>query len=111
MWCVEHRPVVGLQRDDGTIVRTNPLVIRRGDFVDVAVTVEIFTMRARKMRKTEIFFSPHEVVRLAPAAQITVRTPSRPSRSRTDVRLLNSACLRLLSRLRRAHSPRGSRLL
>lgn len=73
MWRVEHRLVVGIQRENGSIVRTNPLVIRRGDFVDVAVTVHIFTMRARRTRKTEVFFSPHEVVRLAPAAQVTVR--------------------------------------
>ncbi|KAL1945773.1 hypothetical protein VTO73DRAFT_1775 [Trametes versicolor] len=67
-WCAEHRVVVGVQKEDGTIARANPMVIRRGDFVDVAVTLHIVTMRARKVRKTEVFFSPQEVVRLAPAA-------------------------------------------
>lgn len=111
MWCVEHRLVVGLQRDDGTIVRANPLVIRRGDFVDVAVTVQIFTMRARKIRKTEIFFSPHEVVRVAPAAQITVRADLAASllRSCAHDHLLDSVCSGLCPFLRHAQSPSGSR--
>ncbi len=71
-WCVEQRVVVGIQKEDGTIARTNPLVIRRGDFVDVAVTLLVVTMRARKIRKTEVFFSPQEVVRLALAAHTMV---------------------------------------
>lgn len=75
-WCAEHHVVVGVQKEDGTIARANPMVIRRGDFVDVAVTLHIVTMRARKVRKTEVFFSPQEVVRLAPAANAAVRSSS-----------------------------------
>ncbi len=79
MWKVEHHIVAGIQRENGTIARANPLVIRRGDFVDVAVNVQVVTMRARRLRKTEILLCPLEVVRLASAAQVTVSTSTESS--------------------------------
>ncbi|KAH9848085.1 hypothetical protein C2E23DRAFT_740292, partial [Lenzites betulinus] len=72
MWNVDHRIMVGVQREDGTIARANPLVIRRGDLIDVAATIQVISMRTRHTRKTEILFCPKEVVRLASAATITV---------------------------------------
>ncbi|KAI9059285.1 hypothetical protein FKP32DRAFT_1614341 [Trametes sanguinea] len=72
MWRVTHRITVGVQNDDGHIVRASPLVIRRGDFVDVAVTIQVYTMRAHRQRKTEVQFCPVEVVRLKTAQELKV---------------------------------------
>ncbi|KAH9852845.1 hypothetical protein C2E23DRAFT_885220 [Lenzites betulinus] len=72
MWNVEHRITAGIQHENGTITRANPLVIRKGDFVDVAVSIQVITMRARRVRKSEILLCPLEVVRLMPALNVTV---------------------------------------
>ncbi|CDO75903.1 hypothetical protein BN946_scf184768.g5 [Trametes cinnabarina] len=70
MWRVCHRIGAGVQEEDGTMSRANALVIRRGDFVDVAVGIQVHSMRAHKQRKTEVHFCPLEVVRLRSAREV-----------------------------------------
>ncbi|OBZ73356.1 hypothetical protein A0H81_07236 [Grifola frondosa] len=47
-WTVGHRVNTGFQREDGRIVRATHHVIRKGDFVDVAVFVDVTTRRTGK---------------------------------------------------------------
>ncbi|KAI9064621.1 hypothetical protein FKP32DRAFT_1611080 [Trametes sanguinea] len=72
MWRVTHRITAGVQGSGGVLHRSTPLVIRRGDFVDVAICVQVHSMRAHRQRKTEVVFCPIEVVRLYTAKEVKV---------------------------------------
>ncbi|KAI0686395.1 hypothetical protein C8T65DRAFT_747418 [Cerioporus squamosus] len=71
MWRVERR-VAASQPDGpgGALTRMDPLRIKPGDLVDVAVSVHAVTMRTRAGRRTEVMFSPLHVVRLQTAARM-----------------------------------------
>lgn len=70
-WYVDHRIKTGTM-DAGRFIPKHTLSIRRGDLVDVLATVEIVNIRGRNGRKTEIFFCPEEVVKLASARDLQV---------------------------------------
>ncbi|EIW54753.1 uncharacterized protein TRAVEDRAFT_131642, partial [Trametes versicolor FP-101664 SS1] len=74
LWAVRHRIEAGVQREDGKIQRENPRVIRPGDFVDVAVTVQAIPMRINKTRwVVEVYFVPQTIIRLIPSEASIVR--------------------------------------
>ena len=72
-WRVTHRIKTGVVGKDGQIALAHPIAIRRGDFVDCAVSVEVVTMRNKQGRKVMVHFSPREVVRLRGASDVNVR--------------------------------------
>lgn len=73
MWAVRHVIEAGVQRPDGRVVRDNPRVIRPGDFVDVAVTVQAVAKRLPKGKRViEVMFVPQTIIRLIPSEQSMV---------------------------------------
>ncbi|KAL1942560.1 hypothetical protein VTO73DRAFT_6162 [Trametes versicolor] len=73
MWVVTHTIAGGIQQPDGRITRVNPSVIRVGDFVDVAMTLQVISFRLpRGRRGVEVLFVPQTVVRLCSAEQAAV---------------------------------------
>lgn len=76
MWGVRHRIEVGVQRPDGRVQRENPRVIRPGDFVDVAVSIQAVPMRLNKGRRViEVCFVPQTIIRLVDSEASIVRYP------------------------------------
>lgn len=73
-WIVDHVITAGVSNANGTAVQVHPRAIRRGDFVDVLVTVEVVSTRGRtgKGRRVEVHFCPHQVLRVSSAAEIVV---------------------------------------
>ena len=71
-WVVDHRIRVGIQDASGKISMASALSIHRGDFVDVAVTVEVIRIRGRFSRRTEVMLCPTEIVRLRVASEVNV---------------------------------------
>ena len=78
-WIVDHVVTAGINNANGTAVQVHPRAIRRGDFVDVLVTVEVVSTRGRtgKGRRVEVFFCPHQVLRVSSAADLVVSLQSR----------------------------------
>ncbi|KAI0643087.1 hypothetical protein C8Q79DRAFT_1002822 [Trametes meyenii] len=73
MWAITHRVTGAVQMPDGRVVPQNALVIRRGDFVDVAVSVQVVSYRlSRGRRGLEVQYVPQTVVRLLAADEATV---------------------------------------
>ncbi|RDX56126.1 hypothetical protein OH76DRAFT_1338388 [Lentinus brumalis] len=72
MWRVERRVAASEADAAGVLTRLDPLKIKRGDLVDVAVAVQAVTMRTRAGRRTEVMFCPLHVVRLQTAARMKV---------------------------------------
>jgi len=70
-WIVAHRLKIGVQRDDGRIVACSPIVLRKGDFVDIAVSVDIATVREGRRARNTVQFAIQEVVRLHSAADLS----------------------------------------
>ena len=75
-WRIGGRIRAGIQHTDGRLIPTHPVNLRKGDFVDVAVTVEVANIKTRYTRKLEVFFVPREIVRLAGAATAKVSASS-----------------------------------
>ena len=71
-WIVDHRVKTAVQQASGKFVLTNPLAIRRGDFVDVAALFTIVIRRGRYGGSTEVMLAPLEVVRLRTASGVKV---------------------------------------
>ncbi|OBZ77073.1 hypothetical protein A0H81_03172 [Grifola frondosa] len=63
-WRVPVRIGLGLQREDGKIVHTSHIGVRKGDFVDVSFTPEIITKRSRQGTHVELKFDIQDVMRL-----------------------------------------------
>lgn len=72
LWRVDHRINTGSRRADNTNARSSHLVLRCGDFVDVAVAINIVTYRKKGKLCTEILFAPQDVLRLWTADQAKV---------------------------------------
>ncbi|OBZ78024.1 hypothetical protein A0H81_02092 [Grifola frondosa] len=72
-WVVTHKISAGVQGADGKIRQCGHLVIRKGDFVDVAVFVEIFKRHTRKGVQLEMNLAMHDVVRLHSAHDLKGR--------------------------------------
>lgn len=74
MWAIRHRIDAGSQDPSGRIRRENPLVIKPGDFVDVAVNIQIVSLRLpRGQRGAELMFVPQAVVKLVSSDESMVR--------------------------------------
>lgn len=73
LWRVEHKVKTGIRTDGNHLTPVPPMAIRCGDFVDVAATVQVVTMRCKKGRRTEVQLCPIEVVRLHTAPVVKVR--------------------------------------
>ena len=71
-WIIDHRVKTAVQQASGKFVLTNPLAIRRGDFVDVAALFTIVIRRGRYGGSTEVMLAPLEVVRLRTASEVKV---------------------------------------
>lgn len=85
MWAVTHHIVGGIQQPDGRVLRANPSIMRAGDFVDVAVTIEVVSFRLpRGRRGVDVMFVPQTVVRLCSAEQSVVSMLSSLFDSFTD---------------------------
>ncbi|KAL1940343.1 hypothetical protein VTO73DRAFT_8915 [Trametes versicolor] len=77
-WRVTERVLAGAHQADGTILATLPLALRKGDFVDVSVSVCIAMLRGGQGRRFEVSFEPRVIVRLATPQQWTrIITPPR----------------------------------
>lgn len=73
MWAVTHHIVGGIQQPDGRVTRANPSIIRPGDFVDVAVTIQVVSLRVPGgHRGVDVMFVPQTVVRLCTVDQACV---------------------------------------
>lgn len=73
MWAIRHRVDAGFQDAEGRVRRVNPMVIRVGDFVDVALTVHAVSLRLpRNRRAVEVMFAPQAIVRLVSSTEATV---------------------------------------
>lgn len=74
LWAVTHHIVGGVQQPDGRVTRANPSVIRPGDFVDVAVTIQVVSFRLPGGRRgVDVMFVPQTIVRLCNSEQSVVR--------------------------------------
>ncbi|KAH9855229.1 hypothetical protein C2E23DRAFT_725049, partial [Lenzites betulinus] len=82
-WCIDHTIDTCVRRPNGTNIPVSPDAIRRGDFIEVAVTAHIRTVVSRKRRQTIVDFAMHEVVRLwsAREAKVSVIRTSEPTYS------------------------------
>ncbi|OBZ71252.1 hypothetical protein A0H81_08556 [Grifola frondosa] len=63
-WRVPFRIGLGVQHEDGKIVRTTQLAVRKGDFMDVSFMPKIVTLRSRQGVQYMVKFDIQEVVRL-----------------------------------------------
>ncbi|OBZ77424.1 hypothetical protein A0H81_02760 [Grifola frondosa] len=63
-WKVPFRVRLGVQHEDGKIVPTSQIGIRKGDFIDVSFVPEIITKRSRQGVRFELKFDVQDVVRL-----------------------------------------------
>lgn len=65
MWAIRHHVDGGLQGPNARLDRCNPRVIKPGDFVDVAVTVQAVSIRLpRGQRAIDVMFEPQAIIRL-----------------------------------------------
>ncbi|OJT05667.1 hypothetical protein TRAPUB_8937 [Trametes pubescens] len=65
MWSIRHRIEAGSQDASGRIRRVNPVIIRPGDFVDIAVTLQTVSLRLpRGKRGVEVMLIPQAIVKL-----------------------------------------------
>ncbi|PIL35523.1 hypothetical protein GSI_02251 [Ganoderma sinense ZZ0214-1] len=71
-WVVDHRVKTAVQGSGGKFVISNPLAIRRGDFVDVAALVTVVVHRGRHASSTEVMLAPLEVVRLRTRKEVKI---------------------------------------
>ncbi|OBZ74980.1 hypothetical protein A0H81_05471 [Grifola frondosa] len=71
-WVVLHKVMIGSQRSDGRMLPCDAghLLIRRGDFVDVAVFAEIFKVHTRQGVKIHMSLAMQNVVRLYSAREL-----------------------------------------
>ncbi|KAI1797627.1 hypothetical protein LXA43DRAFT_1056720 [Ganoderma leucocontextum] len=72
LWRITHRVKTGIEVEGGLIQPTMATNIRRGDLVDVAVMIEVVTMRSKRGRQVEVLFRPEEVVRLCSAHDVKI---------------------------------------
>lgn len=78
LWAIHHRIDAGLQDDQGRVRRVNPTVIRVGDFVDVAITIQAVSLRLRRgERAVEVMFIPQAIVKLVSSEDAIVSRWSR----------------------------------
>ncbi|KAH9884300.1 hypothetical protein C8Q73DRAFT_661185 [Cubamyces lactineus] len=75
-WRVTERVTAGVQQADGQINVIPPLTLRRGDFVDVSVRVNVAMMRTAQGPRYEVLFEPLTVVKLLAASAVMVSTIS-----------------------------------
>jgi len=76
-WTVSHRVKTGIQRGDGRILLCNPMVFKKGDFVDIAVYADIATLRDGHRTRTVVHFAMQEVVRLRSVEELRQVLPKR----------------------------------
>ncbi|KAH9829288.1 uncharacterized protein C8Q71DRAFT_863351 [Rhodofomes roseus] len=71
-WNVKHTLSLAMQTRDGQVRRVKDIVFAKGDFVEVAVYVDIvsFWDRKTRQRKIDIQFAPQEIVAKLAAAQL-----------------------------------------
>ncbi|OBZ70246.1 hypothetical protein A0H81_09548 [Grifola frondosa] len=72
-WVVSHRINVGVQQRGGAITQGaqgSHLLVRKGDFVDVAVFAEIYKTPTRKGIRMSMNLAMHDVVRLYTAREL-----------------------------------------
>lgn len=63
-WRVDHLIQTGARRENGQNMEIAPTALRRGDFVEVSVFVDIQMVRRKQQMGAMIRFSMREVVRL-----------------------------------------------
>lgn len=71
-WVVDHRLGYHVEAEDGIIHECKHLLFREGDFVDVAVTADIFTRFQGGQKKTEVKFAIQDILRLRTKAELQV---------------------------------------
>ncbi|RDX39821.1 hypothetical protein OH76DRAFT_1459637 [Lentinus brumalis] len=72
LWKIDRRVAASLQESGGVLRKADPLAIKVGDLVDVAVSVQAVTIRTRAGRRTDVMFVPLHVVRLKTAREMQV---------------------------------------
>ncbi len=71
-WIVAHSVNYGLEKPDGKQEACSALTFQKGDFVEVAFTVDILTTFVKNRKATDISFVMEEVLRLRPASETKV---------------------------------------
>ena len=72
-WLVTDKVQVGRRTTDGRLVRCSPLMIQKGDFVDISVVADIATFCASGEQGGKVHFSLEQVIQLAEARRTEVR--------------------------------------
>ncbi len=87
MWSIRHRIEAGSQDASGRIRRVNPVIIRPGDFVDIAVTLQTVSLRLpRGKRGVEVMLIPQAIVKLVSSEDAMVRSNAASTSLHTHVR-------------------------
>ena len=73
-WLVTDKVQVGRRTNEGRLVRCSPLMIQKGDFVDISVVADIATFCSSGEQGGKVHFSLEQVIQLAEARRTEVRT-------------------------------------
>ncbi len=71
-WIVDHTVKVGIRRPNGRNIGANYKILRKGDFVEVAVSIDVVTYRRGGSRRTCTMLMMNEIVRLWTAKETKV---------------------------------------
>ncbi|GJE96737.1 hypothetical protein PsYK624_129430 [Phanerochaete sordida] len=70
-WTPKRAIEIAVQREDNKIVLANRLLVRRGDFVDVTATFDVFTLVRDRRRELRVYMSMQRIIRLKEQAWVS----------------------------------------
>ena len=71
-WVIANKLQVGRRKDDGKLVSCSPLMVQKGDFVDVSVVADIASYGGENSANTRVHFRLEQVLQVTAARPVRV---------------------------------------